>query len=469
MKAIRDRLLASLDSLRSRVVVLLTIGMSTAAIGSLLVADRVRRHDLEQIVLERVVTTVSDISERLGRDPVETGRILEEHRILGLEAVASAVAAPSTEDAKLGALLTVRLAPNATPHAWLASPSICFRGDTNGISERAPGLSASSLPKCWLVEFRDPRNIPRRIAIIQPHPAELRNPTLDPIFLILTVAASALLSFLVARFTTTPLRRLTDAARTFSLSVDPETVPERGPHEVRAALATFNLMQHRVRDGFRERTQVLASIAHDLQTPLTRLRLRLEHVPDPTLRERLISDLAAMQKLVRDGLDLARSTESREEWSVVDLDSLLSSITEDAAEAGADVRFGGCGGVQIRVKPNALARCLNNLLENAINYGERAELWCERHGSSIEVNIRDFGPGISDSRIASMFEPFVRGDAGRLRAACGTGIGLTIARAQANTFRGKVSLRNHPDRGLVATVSIPDPYQEVAGARAGLS
>jgi signal transduction histidine kinase len=106
------------------------------------------------------------------------------------------------------------------------------------------------------------------------------NDTLDKTYLFLIVIASALLSFWVARLTAVPLRRLTDAAHRFSLSIDPEAIPVTGPREVRAALETFNLMQQRVRDGFRERTHILAAIAHDLQTPITRLRLRLEQVKD---------------------------------------------------------------------------------------------------------------------------------------------------------------------------------------------
>jgi signal transduction histidine kinase len=406
-------------------------------------------------MLERVATSVSTVRDGLARDPVETDRMLREQRIMGLVSVTFGTEAHSMEDRQLDELLTARLAEGATPHAWSAPPSLCFRGNTNSFSERTVALSASSLPKCWLVEFRDPHGSLRRVAVIQPRLNELPNLTGSPIFLTVTVLASALLSFLVTRLMTTPLRQLTDAARTFSLSIDPESVAERGPHEVRAAMATFNLMQYRIRDGFRERTQVLAGIAHDLQTPLTRLRLRLEHVSDIALRERLIGDLAATQRLVRDGLDLARSTESREEWSVVDLDSLLSSIAEDASDAGSDVRFDGCGAVQVRVKPNALVRCLTNLVDNAVKYGERAELSCKCLGLCIDIGIRDFGPGIEESKIARMFEPFERGDTGRLTTTLGTGIGLTIARAQARTFGGRVSLHNHPDGGLIATISIP--------------
>ncbi len=202
--------------------------------------------------------------------------------------------------------------------------------------------------------------------------------------------------------------------------MDGDQIDETGPREVRAALATFNVMQKRVRDGFQNRTQLLASISHDLQTPLTRLRLRLEQVTDEKLRQKLISDLATTQSLVREGLDLARSTESGEAWSVVDLDSLVASIAEDAAEFGATVSFSGGCGRNVRVKPNALGRCLNNLIDNAVRYGGDAEVSCHADDERVVISVRDHGPGLSPECIERMFEPFVRGEGESARAARAT-------------------------------------------------
>jgi signal transduction histidine kinase len=265
------------------------------------------------------------------------------------------------------------------------------------------------------------------------------------------LVASAVLAILIARIASNPLARLMRAAKAFSVSQDQADIAEKGPREVRAALATFNVMQNRVRAGFKDRTQLLASISHDLQTPLTRLRLRLEQVSDETLRQKLIADLGATQELVREGLDLARSTESGEEWSVVDLDSLVASIAEDAAEFGAPVQFtDGCGR-NVRVKPNALGRCINNLIENAVRYGGDADVSCRADADRVVISVRDHGPGLSPECIERMFEPFVRGASDKIR---GTGIGLTIARAQARTSGADVRLRNHAEGGLVAEIEI---------------
>jgi len=311
------------------------------------------------------------------------------------------------------------------------------------------------LPDCWFVSFRDAHGVERRLAIDL---VPLRVPhgsIVDPVYLVLIVVASLILSLLVSRFATTPLRRLARAARAFSVTVDPEPIPETGPREVRAALETFNVMQSRVREGFRERTQILAAVTHDLQTPLTRLRLRLEQVGDESLRERLISDLGVTQRLVRDGLELARSSESREPWSTVEIDSILSSVAEDAAEFGAKARFAGGCGARMRVKPNALARCLNNLVDNAIKYGGDAELACRRAAGDLVITVRDHGPGLPDEALRSVFEPFQRFTREGTASPSGSGLGLAIARAQAETFGATLSLANATEGGLVAQIRIP--------------
>lgn len=453
MKNPLARLGAFAGSLAGRLALILTIGIAAAAIISLLAAEQARIHDFRRVQLERVVASTTDIASRYARDPARTADLLSQHRVLGAREAPREWQA-ITPDPNLGRLLAAQLGPQADAQAMQMPHASCFPNFIGAI--RVAGMSESALPDCWFVLFRDAGGAQRRLAIDL---APFRIPpssTLDPVYLLLIVAASTILSLIVARFATAPLRRLTAAARAFSITVDPEPIPEDGPREVRLALRTFNVMQNRVREGFRERTQILAAVAHDLQTPLTRLRLRLEQVTDDTLRERLISDLAATQHLVRDGLELARSSESREPWSIVDIDSILSSVAEDAAEFGADVRFlSGCG-AQARVKPNALGRCVSNLVDNAVKYAGDAELTCAIAGTDLVIRVRDHGPGIAAARIEDAFEPFRRfqGGGGNTPAPQGSGLGLTIAKAQAETFGAALSLHHHPEGGLVATIRL---------------
>lgn len=440
---------AGFASLQGRLTLLLTLGLATSAILSLWIVERSHQRDFERARLDRVVASAGDIADRLRRDPERTVQALRDYLIVGAQLAPTDLTLPHP-DPVLSKLLRVRLGADAQPKAGQVPVRACFPW---ALDNRAAGADPVLLD-CWNVDFLDSKGVRRSLAIDLPPLHLPPSSTSDPIYLLGILLASAILSFAAARVVTGPLRRLTKAAKAFSLSIDPEPIPETGPTEVRTALATFNIMQNRIRQGFSERTQILASIAHDLQTPLTRLRLRLEQVESLPLREQLIRDLGTMQGLVKHGLDLARSSESREPWSVVDIDSLLSSMCEDAAEFGGRVRFtGGCG-KRISIKPNALTRCVSNIIDNAIKYGGDAVVECVRGREYVEIRIRDHGPGLDEKLLLTVFEPFIRRDVGASSGSSGTGIGLTIARAQASTFGATVSLANHPEGGALATIQI---------------
>jgi signal transduction histidine kinase len=319
----------------------------------------------------------------------------------------------------------------------------------------AAGMNTDPLPSCWVVRYRETAGaagVERRFAVDLWPERGSKHPLVGPPYLELIIIAGALLGLLASSLATAPLRRMERAARAFSLVGDFEPIPVKGPSEVRAALETFNLAQERVREGLRERTQILASVTHDLQTPLTRLRLRLEQVEDEPLRDKLIADLAATQQMVRNGLDLARSSEMREAMSVMDIDSVLSALAEDRSDIGEAVVFDqGCQ-VQARVKPIALTRVLDNLVDNAIKYGGSADLSCARDRGDLVIDVADRGPGLSDHELTVAFQPFRRLSSG---TGNGTGIGLAIAQAQAGTFGAVVTLRNREGGGLVAQIRIP--------------
>jgi signal transduction histidine kinase len=440
-------------SMAGRVFVMLTIGMTLAAAASLAIAERARGHDFERVRLERVTSSVVDIAQRLRDNPATSRAMLDQGRIWGARAAPANVAIVAP-DAHLIALLEAKLGHDAHPEASQVPSGLCFPPKLIEATSRAAGVLDVPLPDCWIVRFTDRAGRAQSLAINLAPLVIPRSSTLDPIYLLVLVAASALLAMVATRIAAAPIRRLEQAARSFSATADREPLPERGPPEVRAALQALNLMQERIREGYRERTQLLAAISHDLQTPLTRLRLRLEQVEDIALRERLIADLSATQALVREGLDLARSSDNAEPWSQVDIDSMLASLAEDASEFGARVAFvSGCGGT-VRVKPNALSRCLTNLIDNAVKYGGSAELSCGRRNGELAIAVRDRGAGIPADRLEAMFQPFVRGESSRSRASGGTGIGLTIARAQASTFGGTVTLENHAEGGVLAIIRL---------------
>lgn len=451
IRAAARRIRAFFGTMTGQIFVLLTLGIALAAIVSLLVAQQVRRLDFERYRQQRVVASAADIAARVRHDPDGIEKLLVERRIMGANVAPAGIAIDQPNE-HLRQLLIERFGPESNPEAGQVPTGLCFPTFQQRSRDRAAGLTDQPDPDCWIVRFTDSDGKRIELALDLPRMARPPGSIVSPLYVTLILCFSALLSILVARLVSRPWRRLEQAAESFSLSLDPEPIPERGPEEVRAALSTFNLMQQRVRAGYHERTQLLAAITHDLQTPLTRLRLRLEQVDDPALRARLVQDQQAMLQLVREGLDLAASADVHEDWSVVDIDSLLASMAEDAQELGQKVVFAaGCGGTA-RVKLNALRRCLGNLVDNAVTYGGSAELRCARRADHLVITIDDSGAGVPEERLEQMFEPFKRGVASQPGGRAGTGIGLTIARSLAMTFGGAVRLENRPEGGLRASI-----------------
>lgn len=275
------------------------------------------------------------------------------------------------------------------------------------------------------------------------------------LYALVFAACLGLLAYAVARMATRPLRQLALAATELGRNIEQAPLAERGPTEVRHAASAFNNMQAQLRRYLQERTQMLAAITHDLQTPLTRLRLRLEKVGDIELRDRLVDDLSAIQGMIREGLDLASSMNSEEPMQRTDFDSILDSVCADAAETGQDVALSGSTGASIMAQPGALRRCLTNLIDNAVKYGGYARVAIGREDNHVVVRIRDGGPGIPEELLGAVFDPFFRIESSRSRDTGGTGIGLTIARNIAEKHGGKLSLRNHPDGGVMALLELP--------------
>jgi signal transduction histidine kinase len=270
--------------------------------------------------------------------------------------------------------------------------------------------------------------------------------------------ALLVLAAAITHVTLRPMLALARGAERFGDDMDAPPIPEKGPREIRAAVAVFNRMQARIRAHLAERTSMLAAIAHDLQTPLTRLRLRLEQVEEETLRRRLTADLEECQARVREGLELARSMDDRSPIVDVELDALLGSACSEAQDAGLPVQLLGASGLVVRARPQALLRCVENLVSNAVKYGERAEVSAQADGDYALIRVRDHGPGLAPQDLERVFEPYVRGEDSRSRESGGTGLGLTIVRNLIRRQQGDVRLQNlGPPQGpgLEAQLRVP--------------
>ncbi len=256
-------------------------------------------------------------------------------------------------------------------------------------------------------------------------------------------------------------RRLTRPIRTFAaaaerLGADPEAPPltPSGPSEVRTAIHAFNDMQASLRDHIRQRTQTVAAIAHDLRTPLTRLRFRAEQVPE-AVRDRMASDIEEMDALIAQAMAFVRGETAPEAREALDLAALAADCAGSFTETGADVVFDGGGTLLVEGDPAALRRALGNLIGNAVKYGGGARVRACADGGAAVVEIEDDGPALPDDELEAVFEPFHRGERSRSRETGGAGLGLTVARQAARAAGGEVTLRNRSEGGLTARLTLP--------------
>jgi len=271
---------------------------------------------------------------------------------------------------------------------------------------------------------------------------------------VLLVAVVAI-TLVAVRWVTRPLKTLAEAAETLGADIDRPPLDENGPLEVSRAARAFNTMQQRLATFIRDRTRVLAAMSHDLKTPITRLRLRAELLDDAQLRAKFIGDLEEMESMVGATLDFMRGLESREQAQPLDVMALLESLQEDARELGGKVAIEGEARLPYHGHPQALKRCLANLIGNAVQYGKTATIRVTDAADRLQICIRDEGPGIPESELERVFEPFHRLEASRSRDTGGTGLGLSIARNVARAHGGDIVLRNVPEGGLEAMLSLP--------------
>jgi signal transduction histidine kinase len=257
------------------------------------------------------------------------------------------------------------------------------------------------------------------------------------------------------------LARLAHAARTLDPAVAGPPLAEDGPREVALAARAFNALRRRIEQYLGERLRILAAVSHDLQTPITRMRLRAELLDDTALRDKLQADLDAMHALVREGLDYARSAHGVDEPpSRIDLQALLDSLACDYADAGAEVRCTGSPMLTLQTRSRALRRIVSNLLDNAIKFAGSAELsaWRDTEsatGNAVCIAVCDRGPGIPADQLGAVTEPFYRVESSRSRDTGGSGLGLAIAEQLARTLGGTLHLANREGGGLEARLRLP--------------
>lgn len=303
------------------------------------------------------------------------------------------------------------------------------------------------------IQVQEPGGVLRFIA-----PRERAVATQAHIFVLWLAVATILLmgvAILFIRNQVRSIERLADAAEAFGRG---ESVPRFKPHgarEVRQAATAFMAMRDRIQRHIDQRTAMLASVSHDLRTPLTRLRLELALAPPFKRQDAMRGDLDEMEHMIDEYLAFARG-EAGEDTQTVALADLLGAVAEDARRAGAEVEVEVSPGLTASLRPLAFKRALTNLAGNAAAHGEHVRLSARPLPSGgLEIEVEDDGPGIPEAMYEDAFRPFSRLDESRNQNRKGVGLGLAIARDVARGHGGDVTLGRSDLGGLKADIRLP--------------
>ena len=317
-------------------------------------------------------------------------------------------------------------------------------------------LASQVLALTLLFELRPPRMLsPQLVAALgaeHPH----RPPLFPGMWIDISVRLSVLFlaAWVGARWLSEPIRRLANAAHELGENLDRPPIQIGGTQECVEASRVFNQMQQRIQQQMAERDHFLAAVSHDLRTPMTRLRLRLESVKDKALATSIQRDLAEMDALIGSTLDYLKGNMAPEAEVNTDIESLVSSLVDDEVDMGHTVTMTGHA-QPLLAQPQALRRCLDNLVSNAVRYGSQAQVTLSDDADAVRIAVQDKGPGLDPADFAKVLEPFYRVERSRSKVHGGVGLGLAIANDIARRHGGALVLKNATQGGLVVTITLP--------------
>lgn len=275
-------------------------------------------------------------------------------------------------------------------------------------------------------------------------------------WMVLIVLGSTAISIFAASKIIKPLQLLEDAIGRIGADGVLPPIPETGSGEVRATAQALNTLSSRLKSAMESRMRLVAAAGHDLRTPMTRMRLRAEFIPDETEREKWFADLEELDAIADSAIRLVREEAGGDSRETVRLGVLVHEIVDELGHLGYKVSPPALVALPVAAGPLALKRALRNLVINAATHGGGATIELAREGGEAVVRIRDKGPGIPDELIAHVFEPFFRVDAARRKTMPGAGLGLAIAKEIIERFGGTITIANgEKPKGLIQTVRLP--------------
>jgi two-component system osmolarity sensor histidine kinase EnvZ len=277
------------------------------------------------------------------------------------------------------------------------------------------------------------------------------------IFLLWSVGSSIVLLVIATLFLRNqvrPIRQLARAAERFGLGQEASNYRPSGASEVRQAGRAFLVMQSRIQRQVKTRTEMLAGISHDLRTPLTRMKLQLAMLDlQDKHQQELQTDISEMEHMIDEYLQFARGQQKEESTQVV-LADVLQNIVDSYLRQDEPVSLTSKSNASLALRPKAFRRALQNLIDNALRYGQKAQLELYEDGAYLVVSVRDNGPGIPTDKQEEVFRPFARLDPSRSQNTSGAGLGLSICRDIIQAHGGTIELRNRK-KGLQVLVNLP--------------
>jgi len=262
-----------------------------------------------------------------------------------------------------------------------------------------------------------------------------------------------LLTFLFVRWLVHPLKILAHQANLLGKGRNPRQLEEKGSKEMVATIGAFNSMAKRIQKFIADRERSFAAISHDLKTPLTRARLRVEEINDGPVKENLIGDLDYLETMVKGSLQIMTDGVEHENTSEIELSSLLVSILKKEEIHDLPIKINIKGNISMKGRALAIERLFSNLINNAITYGKGVEVTGEKKETGIFIQIKDKGPGLSDADKENVFKPYYRLE--HKLSDAHSGLGMGIARNIANIHGGELELKDRRGGGLIVEVYFP--------------
>lgn len=271
---------------------------------------------------------------------------------------------------------------------------------------------------------------------------------------LIAIGTAAVVVFAVMR-ATRPLAMLERAVAAVGPDGEFAELPETGPPEVKSTARAINMLSSRLKSAMESRMRLVAAAGHDLRTPMTRMRLRAEFIPQDEDRERWLADLEELDRIADSAIRLVREEVDPDARQPTRIDAIMREVVAEMIEIRLPIEITRTTAVEALVRPHAMKRALRNLALNAATHGVSAQVSVDLSAGKAVVAIEDAGPGIPPDLLERAFEPFFRVDPARHSALPGAGLGLAIAKEIVGRNGGTLSIANRPGRGLVQVVSLP--------------